>query len=120
MTATALLLALTLLSTSSLAQPRLSTPSMPCGAAAGLVSSRGTIVLGTGGHTYDRFVRDVGFCERDETTEPAWALAADTPHCFVGYRCKSLNQERGTGSKARKPLPDRHHRITAAALADSG
>ena len=87
-TRTALLLALTLLSTSSLAQPRLSTTTMPCGVAAGLVSSRGAIVLGTGSHTYDRFVRDVGFCERDETTEPAWALAADTPQCFVGYRCK--------------------------------
>ena len=97
MTRTALLLALTLLSTSSLAQPRLSTTMMPCGVAAGLVSSRGAIVLGTGGHTYDRFVRDVGFCERDETTEPAWALAADTPQCFVGYRCKSRTIERGEG-----------------------
>ena len=35
-----------------------------------LVSSQGAVVLGTGAHTYDRFVRDVGFCERYETTEP--------------------------------------------------
>jgi hypothetical protein len=94
---TAFLLGLVLLPGSSLAQQRLSTPTMPCGAAARLVSAHGAIVLGTGGHTYDRYVRDVGFCQRDETTEPAWAPAADTPQCFVGYRCKSRNIERGDG-----------------------
>ncbi len=96
---TTLLLALGLLSTSALGQERPSTARMPCGAAARVVSAQGAIVLSTGPHTYDRFVRDVGFCERDETTEPVWAPAADTPQCFVGYRCKSLNQERGSGGK---------------------
>ena len=96
---TTLLLALGLLSTSALAQERPSTARMPCGAAARLVTSQGAIVLGTGSYTYDRFVRDVGFCQRDETTEPAWAPAADTPQCFVGYRCRSLNNERGDGSR---------------------
>ena len=84
----ALSLALAALPSVALAQPRPSTTAMPCSAAAGLVGARGAIVLGTGGHTYDRFVRDVGFCERDETTEPVWAPAADTPQCFVGYRCR--------------------------------
>jgi hypothetical protein len=70
------------------AQPRPSTLAMSCGQAAGLVASRGAIVLGTGGHTYDRFVRDATFCLRTERTDPVWVPAADTPQCFVGYRCK--------------------------------
>jgi hypothetical protein len=70
------------------AQPRLSTVALSCGQAAALVASRGAIVLGTGGYTYDRLVSDGRFCLRNETTEPVWAPAADTPQCFVGYRCK--------------------------------
>jgi hypothetical protein len=73
--------------TSALAQPRPSTPAMSCQQAAGLVASRGAIVLGTGGYTYDRFVSDTRFCLRTETTEPVWVPARDTPQCFVGYRC---------------------------------
>ena len=71
-----------------MAQPRPSTLAMSCGQAAGLVASRGAIVLGTGVHTYDRFVSDARFCLRTETTEPVWVRAADTLQCFVGYRCK--------------------------------
>jgi hypothetical protein len=74
--------------TSAIAQPRLSTVAMSCGQAAGLVASRGAIVLGTGGHTYDRFVSDGRFCLRNEKAEPVWVPAADTRQCFVGYRCK--------------------------------
>ena len=59
-----------------------------CAQAAGLVAARGAIVLGTGGLTYDRFVSDASHCAIKETTEPAWVPAADTPQCFVGYRCK--------------------------------
>ena len=74
--------------TSAAAQPRPSSVAMSCRQAAGLVASRGAVVLGTGGHTYDRFVADQRFCLRTETTEPVWVPAADTPQCFVGYRCK--------------------------------
>jgi hypothetical protein len=75
--------------TSAFAQPRLSTVAMSCGHAAGLVTSAGAIVLGTGGQTYDRFVRDRSFCVHGEITEAVWVPARDTPQCFVGYRCKS-------------------------------
>jgi hypothetical protein len=75
------------LATGALAQHR-PTTAMGCGQAAGLVASRGVVVLGTGGHTYDRFVSDARFCLRTEMTEPVWVPAADTPQCFVGYRCK--------------------------------
>jgi hypothetical protein len=74
--------------TSVAAQPRPSTTRMTCAQAAGVVASRGGIVLGTGGHTYDRFVAHRGFCLITEMTEPAWVPTVDTPQCFVGYRCK--------------------------------
>jgi hypothetical protein len=76
------------LATGAMAQPRLSTTDMSCNQAAGLVASRGAIVLGTGGYTYDRFVSDGRFCLRTEATDPAWVAAGDTPQCFVGYRCR--------------------------------
>ena len=81
----ALILALT---ASAAAQPRLSSVHMSCRQAAGLVASHGAVVLGTGGATYDRFVTDQRFCLRTEVTEAAWVPTADTPQCFVGYRCK--------------------------------
>ena len=77
---------------SAIAQPRPSSVAMSCRQAAALVASHGALVLGTGGHTYDRFVTDRRFCLRSETTEPAWVPAGDTPQCFVGYRCKEMNR----------------------------
>jgi len=84
-----------LLSTGAVAQPRPSTPHMLCAQAAGIVASRGAVVLGTGGFTYDRFVTDRHFCAITQTTEPAWVPALDNPQCFVGYRCKEPTSERG-------------------------
>ncbi|WP_264046739.1 hypothetical protein [Methylobacterium flocculans] len=66
---------------------RPSTTAMSCGQAKALVGRQGGIVLGTGGQTYDRFVRDRSFCEVTEIAVPAFAPAGDTPRCFVGYRC---------------------------------
>lgn len=86
-------LALTLAATAASAQSRPSTVNRPCAASQQLVLSRGAIVLGTGGHTYDRFVRDAGFCEFNEYTSPAYVPSADTPQCFVGYRCKAGPRE---------------------------
>jgi hypothetical protein len=76
-----------LVATSALAQPRPSSVAMTCAQAAGLVASRGAIVLGTGGYTYDRFVHHRGFCLITETTKPAWVPTRDTPQCFLGYTC---------------------------------
>jgi hypothetical protein len=52
------------------------------------VMANGAIVLGTGGQTYDRFVRDRSFCQYDETAEPAFVPSRDNRACFVGYRCR--------------------------------
>jgi hypothetical protein len=82
-----------LISAGAAAQPRPSTVTMTCAQAASLVASRGGVILGTGGLTFDRFVSDRRLCAISETTEPAWAPTADTPQCFVGYRCKEPNAE---------------------------
>ncbi|MFC5396265.1 hypothetical protein [Bosea vestrisii] len=73
------------------AQGRPQSPARSCEANRQSVIANGAIVLGTGGHTYDRFVRDRSFCQFDETVFPAWVPARDTPQCFVGYRCKSAS-----------------------------
>jgi hypothetical protein len=76
-----------MLTTAAVAQNRPSTTAMTCQQAASLVYARGAIVLGTGGYTYDRFVRDRSFCQVTEALESAWVPTRDTPTCFVGYRC---------------------------------
>ncbi|HEV2512336.1 hypothetical protein [Bosea sp. (in: a-proteobacteria)] len=73
------------------AQGRPQSPTLSCAANRQSVLANGAIVLGTGGFTYDRFVRDRSFCQFDETTFPAWVPARDTPQCFVGYRCKNVS-----------------------------
>jgi hypothetical protein len=69
------------------AQPRPDSLRMTCQQAAGLVFQRGALVLGSGPHVYDRYVRDRGFCQPTELTRPAFAPTLDHPQCFVGYRC---------------------------------
>lgn len=90
----ALVLTLALLLNTGLAtaQTRPSTVSRPCAASQRDVQVNGAIVLGTGGYTYDRFVRNRSFCEFDEDQEPAFVPSRDTQACFVGYRCKSRSR----------------------------
>ncbi|SIQ77146.1 MULTISPECIES: hypothetical protein [unclassified Bosea (in: a-proteobacteria)] len=73
------------------AQIRASTVDRPCEASRRDVARNGAIVLGTGGYTYDRFVADRRFCERDEFTEPAFVPSRDSQSCFIGYRCRTSN-----------------------------
>lgn len=70
------------------AQSRPSTVQQSCAASQRMVQANGAIVLGTGGYTYDRFVRDYSFCQHGEYLEPAWVPSRDVSACFVGYRCK--------------------------------
>lgn len=71
------------------AQGRPSTTDMTCAQAIATVARAGGIVLGTGPHSYDRFVRDHAFCTPDEITIPTWAPTRDNPACMVGDRCES-------------------------------
>lgn len=72
----------------AVAQGRPSSVTMSCGQAAQLVLSRGALVLGTGGQTYDRFVADRSFCEPTETVRRAFVPTRDRPNCSVGYTCR--------------------------------
>lgn len=71
------------------AQPRPDTLARSCAANRQSVDRAGAIVLGTGPHLYDRFVRDRRFCQFDEHVEPAWVPSRDVSQCFVGFRCKN-------------------------------
>jgi hypothetical protein len=82
------MLALACIATSALAQARPSTVNRPCASSRQLVFSQGAIVLSTGPNTYDRYVRDLSFCEPNQYLSPAVVPAFDTPQCPVGYRCK--------------------------------
>lgn len=76
-----------LVASAAVAQSRPSSTAMTCRQARGIVSSQGAIVLGTGGMTYDRFVRDRRYCEVTEITSNAFVPTRDDPRCLVGYRC---------------------------------
>lgn len=89
----ATLLALSMVTTGALAQTRASTLDMPCEASRQLVFARGAVVLGTGGRTYDRFVRDRSFCDVTEYAQTAYVPSPETPRCFVGYRCRQGPRE---------------------------
>lgn len=55
-----------------------------------MVAQQGAIVLGTGGATYQRLVRDTSFCQRLETAQTVYAPTRDTPQCPVGNACREM------------------------------
>ena len=83
------------LASAAVAQPRPSTLAMSCNQTRSLIAAQGAAVLSTGPTTYSRFVSTVGACQRGQTTTPAWAPTADSPQCFVGYRCRDTDLETG-------------------------
>ncbi|GJE42159.1 hypothetical protein [Methylobacterium soli] len=82
----ALALTLALVAVPAQAQ-RQSTTDLTCPQARAIVIRSGAVVLGTGGPTYDRFVRDRNFCEATEFTRAAFAPTRTDPRCFIGYTC---------------------------------
>ena len=74
----------------ALAQSRPQSTRMTCGQAAALVFERGALVLGTGAHTYDRFVRHRGFCTVTEVTRPAFVPTLDIPSASSATPALSL------------------------------
>ncbi|HEV2603113.1 MAG TPA: hypothetical protein VGU24_05585 [Microvirga sp.] len=84
---------LALATTGASAQPRPSTQTLTCSQAAGLVASRGAIVMNTSRTAYDRFVAARGFCAFGEVLEPVWAPTRDVAQCFIGYRCNQNDDD---------------------------
>ncbi|WP_375454279.1 hypothetical protein [uncultured Methylobacterium sp.] len=85
--ALALVLALVLPALPALAQGRPDTRDLTCAAASALVLREGAVVMTTGPLTYERIVRDGGFCALELTTRPDYEATRDVRQCFVGYRC---------------------------------
>jgi hypothetical protein len=79
--------ALVLAATPAAAQTRPSSTAMTCQQTVRLIQARGALVLGTGGMTYDRFVRDRSFCEPTEIAKRAFRPTRDNPNCLIGYTC---------------------------------
>lgn len=79
--------ALFVLAIPAAAQTRPSSTTMTCQQTVRLVQTRGALVLGTGGQTYDRFVRDRSFCEPTEIARRAFRPTRDNPTCLIGYTC---------------------------------
>ena len=75
------------------AQGRPSSTQLTCAQVTGLVQARGAVVLGTGGPTFDRYVRDRSFCEATETVQRRFVPTLDTAQCFVGYRCREPSRD---------------------------
>lgn len=86
-------LVLALAATPALAQERPSSTRMTCQQAARFVLARGAVVLGTGGQTYDRYVRDRSFCAPTEVVQRRFVPTLDNPQCFVGYRCREPSND---------------------------
>jgi hypothetical protein len=61
---------------------------MSCHEAATLVKREGAVVMGLGGQTYDRLVRDDSFCAGGQYTQPLFSPTLDNRACLVGWFCK--------------------------------
>ncbi len=68
-------------------QRRASTTNMTCAQATAVVTQQGAVVLGTGGQTYDRFVRYESLCPTGLYARPAFEPTRDNPNCLIGYYC---------------------------------
>ena len=85
--ATIALIAIAACTTGAEAQGRPSATAMTCAAAASFVASRGAVVIGTGGDTFERVVTNQGFCLRGQDTRPMFSPTRDNGACFIGYYC---------------------------------
>jgi hypothetical protein len=77
-------LCMTVHATHAAARPNAS--NISCAAINARIASAGALVLGTGPTTYERYVRDLGFCQASQITVPEFIRSADNPQCLV-YRC---------------------------------
>lgn len=84
----ALILCVFLAAPASAQNPASSTQRMVCAEAMALVKAKGAILLGTGGTTMERFVRDRGQCDMSEIAELRFVPTRDNPECPIGYRCR--------------------------------
>lgn len=82
-----IILAEMMIKSEALASEMPRTLSMSCNQTVKLVAKSGAIVLRTGENTYDRYVRDLQFCDLGDSLRPEWVPTRDNPQCFIGYTC---------------------------------
>jgi hypothetical protein len=67
---------------------------MTCAAASSFVASRGAVVIGTGGDTYERVVTNQSFCQHGQETKPLFSPTRDSGACMIGYYCFDPTRDR--------------------------
>lgn len=72
------------------AQTRVPLASMTCAAATALLETQGAVIFSTGPGTYERVVRDSGYCMRTEIVRPFLGASRDNPQCVVGALCSPV------------------------------
>ena len=69
------------------AQGRPDARAMSCGEIRAMIDSHGAVVLTTGRHTYDRYVRDTRYCAPPEVAQATTIRTRDAAQCMV-YACR--------------------------------
>ena len=92
--ATIALFAIAACASGAQAQGRPSTTAMTCAAASSFVASRGAVVIGTGGDTYERVVTNQSFCQHGQETKPLFSPTRDNGACMIGYYCFDPTRDR--------------------------
>lgn len=65
-----------------------------CAPLKAMVDARGALLIRTSPTTFDRYVRDRGFCVAPEDVQPEWIATRDVAQCFVGYTCFDPSRDR--------------------------
>ena len=92
--ATIALIAIAACASGAQAQGRPSSTAMTCAGAASFVASRGAVVIGTGGDTYERVVTNQSFCQHGQETKPLFSPTRDNGACMIGYYCFDPTRDR--------------------------
>lgn len=77
-----------LLISTTLAQARPDSRYMSCNAARSLVQGSGAVIMSTGAHTYDKYVKNHAYCNLDQALVRAYVPTSDQRRCKVGFRCR--------------------------------
>ncbi|TCT03315.1 hypothetical protein [Aquabacter spiritensis] len=67
---------------------------MSCKQVQDLMTRAGAVLLATGPTTFDRYVRDSGFCSVEEVVKPQWVPTRDGL-CYVGGICWDSTKDNG-------------------------
>jgi hypothetical protein len=70
-------------------------PTITCAQARSMVFSNGAAVVHSSRNVYGRYVSDIRFCARGQTTKAAFIATRDNAYCPVGNQCVEQDRNRG-------------------------